>query len=63
METMKVGYETSLNEYIQQERTAVKLTNSIGHLMFEKGVKTKYTSAIKYEITYMILGDNFLNML
>ena len=39
METMKVGYETSLNEYIQQERTAVKLTNSIGHLMFEKGVE------------------------
>ena len=39
METMKVGYETSLNEYIQQERTAVKLTNSIGHLMFDKGVE------------------------
>ena len=37
METVKVGYETSLNEYVKQERTAVQLINSIGELMFNKG--------------------------
>ena len=39
METVKVGYETSLNEYVKQERTAVQLINSIGELMFNKGVE------------------------
>lgn len=36
METVKVGYETRLNEYVKQERTAVQLINSIGELMFNK---------------------------
>ena len=36
METVKVGYETSLNEYVKQERTAVQLINSTGELMFNK---------------------------
>jgi len=31
--------------------------------MLKKEVKIKYTNAIKYEITYMKLGDNFLNIL
>ena len=39
METVNVGYETSLNEYVKQERTAVQLINSIGELMFNKGVE------------------------
>ena len=39
METVKVGYETSLNEYVKQERTAVQLINSIGELMFNKGIE------------------------
>ena len=39
METVNVGYETSLNEYVKQERTAVQLINSIGELMFNKGIE------------------------
>jgi glyceraldehyde 3-phosphate dehydrogenase len=39
METMKVGYETSLNDYIKNKKNAVELINSIGHLMFDKGVE------------------------
>ena len=39
METLNVGYETSLNEYVKQERTAVQLINSIGELMFNKGIE------------------------
>ena len=39
METVNVGYETSLNEYVKQERTAVELINSIGKMMFDKGVE------------------------
>ena len=39
METMKVGYENSLNDYIDQKKSAVELINSIGHLMFDKGVE------------------------
>ena len=39
METINVGYETSLNEYVKQERTAVELINSIGKMMFDKGVE------------------------
>jgi len=39
MEKMKVGYEASLNDYINQKKNAVELINSIGHLMFDKGVE------------------------
>ena len=39
MEKMKVGYEASLNDYIDQKKNAVELINSIGHLMFDKGVE------------------------
>mgnify|MGYP001219029656 CR=1 FL=1 len=39
MENIKVGYETSLNDYIDQKKNAVELINSIGHLMFDKGVE------------------------
>ena len=39
METVNVGYETSLNEYVKQERTAVELINSIGKMMFNKGIE------------------------
>ena len=30
METVNVGYESTLKEYVNQERTAVQLINSIG---------------------------------
>ncbi len=36
---MKVGYEANLNDYIDQKKNAVELINSIGHLMFDKGVE------------------------
>tara|TARA_B100001093_G_C26808723_1_gene1006634 strand:+ start:320 stop:1774 length:1455 start_codon:yes stop_codon:yes gene_type:complete len=39
MEQLKVGYETGLNDYIEQKQCAVELINSIGHLMFDKGVE------------------------
>ena len=39
MEKLKVGYETGLNDYIEQKQCAVELINSIGHLMFDKGVE------------------------
>jgi len=39
METIKVGYETSLNDYVKQEKAAVELINTIGNLMFDKGVE------------------------
>tara|TARA_B100000927_G_scaffold291453_1_gene293759 strand:+ start:73 stop:1527 length:1455 start_codon:yes stop_codon:yes gene_type:complete len=39
MEKLKVGYETSLNDYIDQKKDAVELINYIGHLMFDKGVE------------------------
>ena len=39
METVNVGYESTLKEYVKQERTAVQLINSIGELMFNKGIE------------------------
>ena len=39
METVNVGYESTLKEYVNQERTAVQLINSIGELMFNKGIE------------------------
>lgn len=41
METMqaKTGYESELNAYIQKERSAVEIINSVGQLMFDKGVE------------------------
>ena len=39
METVNVGYESTLKEYVKQERTAVHLINSIGELMFNKGIE------------------------
>ena len=41
METVaaKAGYEAGLKEYVDRERAAVDLTNSVGQLMFGKGVE------------------------
>jgi glyceraldehyde 3-phosphate dehydrogenase len=41
MEVMqaKMGYEAELNAYISQERAAVEIANSVGRLMFDKGVE------------------------
>ena len=39
METVNVGYESTLKDYVKQERTAVQLINSIGELMFNKGIE------------------------
>ncbi|MCB9197154.1 MAG: glyceraldehyde-3-phosphate dehydrogenase [Flavobacteriales bacterium] len=35
----KSGYEAGLNEYVKQERAAVDLINSVGSLMYDKGVE------------------------
>lgn len=35
----KSGYEAGLNDYIKQERAAVDLINSVGSLMYDKGVE------------------------
>ncbi len=35
----KNGYETGLNDYVRQERAAVDLINSVGSLMYDKGVE------------------------
>jgi glyceraldehyde 3-phosphate dehydrogenase len=41
METLvkKVGYEAGLKEYVDREKAAVDLLNSVGQLMFEHGVE------------------------
>jgi glyceraldehyde 3-phosphate dehydrogenase len=41
MEVMpaKMGYEAELNAYITRERAAVDIVNSVGRLMFDKGVE------------------------
>jgi glyceraldehyde 3-phosphate dehydrogenase len=41
METLlaKAGYETELSDYVKRERAAVDLMNTVGTLMFEKGVE------------------------
>jgi glyceraldehyde 3-phosphate dehydrogenase len=40
METLtKSGYEAGLNDYVKQERAAVDLINSVGTLMYDKGVE------------------------
>ena len=33
------GYENSLNDYVNKEKVAVDLINSIGSLMYEKGIE------------------------
>ena len=33
------GYENSLNDYVNKEKIAVDLINSIGSLMYEKGIE------------------------
>ncbi|MCB9189378.1 MAG: glyceraldehyde-3-phosphate dehydrogenase [Flavobacteriales bacterium] len=35
----KSGYEAGLNDYVKQERAAVDLINSVGTLMYDKGVE------------------------
>ena len=35
----KTGYETGLNDYVKRERAAVDLINSVGSLMYDKGVE------------------------
>lgn len=35
----KSGYEAGLNEYVKRERAAVDLINSVGSLMYDKGVE------------------------
>lgn len=35
----KSGYEAGLNDYVKQERAAVDLINSVGSLMYDKGVE------------------------
>ncbi|MFT7156372.1 MAG: glyceraldehyde 3-phosphate dehydrogenase [Parvicella sp.] len=35
----KTGYEAGLNDYVNQERAAVDLINSVGSLMYDKGVE------------------------
>jgi len=35
----KTGYEAGLNDYVNQERAAVDLINSVGNLMYDKGVE------------------------
>jgi glyceraldehyde 3-phosphate dehydrogenase len=41
METLlaKAGYETELGEYVKRERAAVDLMNTVGSLMYDKGVE------------------------
>ena len=41
METVaaKAGYEAGLKEYVARERAAVDLINSVGQLMYGKGVE------------------------
>src|SRR5436189_744964 len=41
METLeaRAGYEAGLKEYVDRERAAVDLTNSVGQLMYGKGVE------------------------
>ena len=40
METVaKAGYETGLKEYVDRERAAVDLINSVGQLMYGRGVE------------------------
>ena len=41
METLskKVGYEAGLKDYVDREKYAVDLLNSVGQLMFEHGVE------------------------
>ena len=41
METVaaKAGYEAGLKEYVDRERAAVDLINSVGQLMYGKGVE------------------------
>ena len=41
METVaaKAGYEAGLKEYVARERAAVDLINSVGQLMYCKGVE------------------------
>ena len=41
MNTLKAkpGYEASLNDYVKQERAAVDIINSVGSLMYDKGVE------------------------
>ena len=41
METVaaNTGYETGLQEYVDRERSAVDLINSVGQLMYGKGVE------------------------
>jgi glyceraldehyde 3-phosphate dehydrogenase len=35
----KTGYEAGLKDYVERERAAVDLTNSVGQLMYGKGVE------------------------
>lgn len=35
----KSGYEAGLNDYVKQERAAVDLINSVGTLMYDKGIE------------------------
>lgn len=41
METLekKAGYQEGLNDYVKQKKAAVDLVNSVGNLMFNKGVE------------------------
>jgi len=36
---MKTGYQEGLNDYVKQKQAAVDLVNSVGNLMFNKGVE------------------------
>ena len=35
----KVAYENKLNDYVNNEKAAVSLISSIGHLMYEKSIE------------------------
>ena len=39
METIKLGYEKGLNDYISQEKAAVELISSVGNLMYNQSVE------------------------
>lgn len=39
MTNVQTGYEAGLNDYVKQEKAAVELINSVGKLMYNKGVE------------------------
>ena len=39
LENNRAAYDAKLNEYVSDEKAAVDLISSIGHLMYEKSIE------------------------